>query len=229
MNFEIEKGLENFEKVWAGLVLLYSIQGIFLGAKWVSKKKVLNGWEKWQVIYSIGVLLGLGFVWGISGATEITSYLLKVGGIGLVSLLLYCTTDSGLGKSWGWVVLIMLCLIPTIFLIEVTSQHAKIRGNIALAQSDLRVLETSIETYYLNNQKYPDHLSELKNPKEFTLLDPFSSKRKSNQTPYQYVKKGEEGWMIYSLGPDRKDNSGLAVYEPTNGIRSAGDIIRVGP
>ncbi len=31
-------------------------------------------------------------------------------------------------------------------------------------------------------------------------------------------------WMIYSVGPDKKDNEGSILYDPTNGILSSGDI-----
>lgn len=32
-------------------------------------------------------------------------------------------------------------------------------------------------------------------------------------------------WTIYSVGPDKKDNNGEVLYDPTNGIISQGDIV----
>ncbi len=36
-------------------------------------------------------------------------------------------------------------------------------------------------------------------------------------------------WMVYSLGPDRWDDLGKLIYDPTNGTVSNGDILRIGP
>lgn len=36
-------------------------------------------------------------------------------------------------------------------------------------------------------------------------------------------------WMVYSLGPDRLEDLGKLIYDPTNGTVSNGDILRIGP
>jgi hypothetical protein len=39
-----------------------------------------------------------------------------------------------------------------------------------------------------------------------------------------------DDFLLYSYGPDKSDNGGLLVYDPTNGVSSAGDIlVRVPP
>ena len=39
------------------------------------------------------------------------------------------------------------------------------------------------------------------------------------------VKPVSNGFIIYSIGPDLSDNTGFIIYDPTNGVFSAGDII----
>lgn len=36
-------------------------------------------------------------------------------------------------------------------------------------------------------------------------------------------------WILWSIGPDRVDQEGESIYNPTNGTVSPGDLIRVGP
>lgn len=36
-------------------------------------------------------------------------------------------------------------------------------------------------------------------------------------------------WTIWSYGPDLKDDHGVILYDPTNGIVSSGDLMRFGP
>jgi len=36
--------------------------------------------------------------------------------------------------------------------------------------------------------------------------------------------KNEPGGYYYSFGPDEKDDSGIILYDPTNGTKSLGDV-----
>jgi hypothetical protein len=36
----------------------------------------------------------------------------------------------------------------------------------------------------------------------------------------------QEGWILWSVGPDGIDNDGEIEYDPTNGSTSGGDIVR---
>ena len=53
------------------------------------------------------------------------------------------------------------------------------------------------------------------------LRDPFSKR-----DAYR-LKVRNRDLVIYSIGPDRKDNRASFPYDPTNGTNSAGDIIKV--
>jgi len=50
--------------------------------------------------------------------------------------------------------------------------------------------------------------------------DPFAKGEK-----LRYVSNGNGGAVVYSLGPDQKDDRALIPYDPTNGTVSAGDIL----
>lgn len=50
--------------------------------------------------------------------------------------------------------------------------------------------------------------------------DPFSDEDKG----YLYI-SSEEGFALYSIGPDGQDDLGKIEYRPQNGIFSKGDIV----
>ena len=79
----------------------------------------------------------------------------------------------------------------------------------------------SIKLFQLDNNKLPQSLDELV-PKYLSKIpdDPFN-----NLAPLQY-KKTEKGYMLYSLGPDRIDQSGQVLYDSSPGAKdTSGDIV----
>ena len=79
----------------------------------------------------------------------------------------------------------------------------------------------AIKLFQLDNNKLPQSLDELV-PKYLSKIpdDPFN-----NLAPLQY-KKTEKGYMLYSLGPDRIDQSGQVLYDSSPGAKdTSGDIV----
>lgn len=98
-----------------------------------------------------------------------------------------------------------------------------LRQYIKKARSDLRILARAIRVYYRNNKRFPSELSELTVPITYVKTisqDPFSDEAK----PYVY-KILDEGWILYSLGPDSDDDFGFTTYNPKSGPVSNGDIV----
>lgn len=94
------------------------------------------------------------------------------------------------------------------------------------AGSNLVKLTNAISRYYKQNKKLPESLDDLKKPEAFIEeipVDPFSDEGK----PPVYKLTGD-GFIIYSLGPDSRDDGGSAEYFPLNGQISPGDIIAKG-
>lgn len=132
------------------------------------------------------------------------------------------------------------------------------------AKSDMRSMATGIESYFVDNNKYPPSdtegrirkqgpsekpVSSYAGPHLTTPIayitshfpDPFAPDQKQT---FGYYQKDDKGWILFSPGPDGKFNLGWEVYDPsqsqpsvelltrytydpTNGVRSAGDIWRV--
>lgn len=75
--------------------------------------------------------------------------------------------------------------------------------------------------YKLKNDRAPDNLQELI-PTYLVKLpeDPFDNFR-----PVKYMKK-DNGWIIYSFGPDKQDNQGAILFNEKDMIRhKTGDIV----
>ena len=87
------------------------------------------------------------------------------------------------------------------------------------ARKDLKLLNGAIEKYRFDKKDLPLSLSELVPDYIAELpLDPFGK-----GASYIYKIKGDT-WIIYSLGPNIKDDLGIE-YTPKGGIISDGDIL----
>ena len=87
-----------------------------------------------------------------------------------------------------------------------------------------KLLETQIATalaaYKMDKGKYPKRLSALV-PDYFKTqpMDPF------NGEEYRYKLAADgSGYVLYGVGPGRKDEGTAVLYDPTNGTISGGDI-----
>ena len=88
-----------------------------------------------------------------------------------------------------------------------------------------KLLETQIATALaackMDKGKYPKRLFALV-PDYFKVLpmDPF------NGEEYRYKLAADgSGYVLYGVGPDRKDEKTAVLYDPTNGTISGGDIL----
>lgn len=83
------------------------------------------------------------------------------------------------------------------------------------ARCDLLHLAMALRTWKHVHGAYPDSLDEIASDIHEPLrLDPFSGEA------YHYRREGE-GFMLYSVGPDRKDDGGVKVEN----LKSGGDIV----
>jgi len=91
-----------------------------------------------------------------------------------------------------------------------------------------RVMNTgkALEAFYADNKQYPGILEELLLPVPYLKslpLDPFVVE---DRTKLQYyVNETRNGYILYSVGPDGKDQGGILIYDPTNGTSSSGDYL----
>lgn len=105
--------------------------------------------------------------------------------------------------------------------------ESQTRAKVARSKADLRTMAVALESYFVDNNRYPDegNLGVLTTPIAYiTSLpsDTFATGQK-----LKYKKTGDNDWIMYSVGPDMQDNNADTIYDPTNGTISIGDIIRV--
>lgn len=87
------------------------------------------------------------------------------------------------------------------------------------------ILATAIKLYEVENNKFLSALNELA-PK---YLPEIPKDAFNNFNPLKYEKK-DSGWIIYSFGPDREDNSGILLFNEENMIKNkTGDIVFSSP
>jgi len=106
---------------------------------------------------------------------------------------------------------------------------------VAAVEVDLKTLELTLADYFSTNNTFPDSLNSLTTPIAFitTLpVDPFNLDRHpvdKGENPYKYLKRGEgetADVTLYSYGPDKDDDNASVAYDPRNGTKSNGDIVR---
>ncbi|MBN1900761.1 hypothetical protein JW926_05470 [Candidatus Sumerlaeota bacterium] len=127
--------------------------------------------------------------------------------------------------------------------------EAQSRSKVSRIRADMRSMATGLEAYYVDNNAYPPNAEILwQGAVKYlsgSFSDPFTDYK---GTPLKYVvgrpaieKAIETGylppdypitddagfWLIYSDGPDTRDDGATVVYDPTNGTISVGDVIRV--
>jgi hypothetical protein len=88
-------------------------------------------------------------------------------------------------------------------------------------QAQERLLRAGLKAkvYFLKQGEWPEETGTASDKEEFA--DPFAKGR-----PLQRVQDPASGnLLLYSIGPDGADNKAARVYDPSNGIASAGDII----
>lgn len=97
-------------------------------------------------------------------------------------------------------------------------EEAFVQSQVASVQSQILRLHALALLHQLDRGVYPETLEALASEDTASLpADPFG------EGPLSYVATGREP-QIYSYGPDRRDNYGSLLYDPTNGVLSSGDI-----
>ncbi len=110
-----------------------------------------------------------------------------------------------------------------------------IQEEVATVEVDLKILELTLADYFSTNNTFPDRLTSLTTPIGFIRtvpVDPFNQNRQpvgKGENPYKYKKQGEgetAELTLYSYGPDKDDDNTSVAYDPRNGTKSNGDIVR---
>jgi hypothetical protein len=92
--------------------------------------------------------------------------------------------------------------------------EAKTREKVALAKYDLLRLFTAKKLSFLERQKEPENMEDLvPDYLPELLMDPFTGKEPFRKESF-----------FYSTGPDKIDQKGATIYDPTNGTVTPGDI-----
>lgn len=103
--------------------------------------------------------------------------------------------------------------------------EAQGRSKVSRVQAELRSINTGLESYFVDWNKYPQRLEQMTTPIAYITTifnDPFNT-----SDTYRYLlDSGKNSWKLYSVGPDKIDNEGEITYDPTNGSVSEGDIVR---
>jgi len=161
-----------------------------------------------------------GILFGISALLDIkkSDKIIKGGYIAILGILLSVT---------GFYLNLMVA-IPAL-------KEQKDRSNILKVKSDMKLIKSALEKYYIDNNCYP--LTTPINYIQSFPIDPFSSKGSF----YSYY-TDNHGWILISLGPykkysiipDKDYSSSINqpsqkilenIYDVTNGIISNGDIV----
>ena len=93
------------------------------------------------------------------------------------------------------------------------------------AQESLKTTAIGIESFNVDNNRYPNTLDELLAPVHYLSSIPVDVYSKNGETVKYYVNQSDGAYVLYSVGPDQTDNMGEIYYDPTNGASSVGDII----
>jgi len=127
--------------------------------------------------------------------------------------------------------------------------EAQTRAKVSRGKSDIRMLAVALESYYIDNNRYPRTLYQLTTPVMYITSIPEDPHAGTGfQTILDYHTDYRGKWILRSLGPDRDADADLQYlvgqaqdadaararyqmfeYDPTNGTASSGDILRAGP
>jgi len=123
-----------------------------------------------------------------------------------------------------------------------SQSESEIRERVSRARSDMRSMDTAIQSYMIDYYMPPRRTSGLTTPVAYLtsiFSDPFADVFDGGPPPtniqwfappdgtLRYGMGREDAVVVYSIGPDGVDSGGEPAYDPTNGIVSGGDIVRV--
>ncbi len=106
------------------------------------------------------------------------------------------------------------------------AQPAEKADPFAQSEKDLRGIAIALESYRIDNKRYPDSLEQLSQKVTYFKsipADPFSTQGE----PYHYtVADNGNQWTLWSVGPDGTNDEAQVPYDPAQGAAGKGDIVR---
>lgn len=102
-----------------------------------------------------------------------------------------------------------------------------VQAGIKTTEKNFKAIQTGIEMYFIDNNKYPKKLDDLVKPIAYLRAvptDPFSS----DKTPYHY-RAEKEGYTLWSVGPDQKDDNAQTKFDSSGDPKAKGDIVFTPP
>ena len=143
-------------------------------------------------------------------------------------------------KGWFWLVIVILVvgffiwksknremkrdIKPVVITGTAEQRVALIRKLARRARADMRTIATGLEAYSVDWNAYPPNPYVLTTPiayLRYVPKDPFTE-----DTNMGYKKLEGNDWIVWSIGPDGKDNYAKTNYDPAKGLESKGDIMR---
>lgn len=154
-----------------------------------------------------------------------------------------------LGSHFNIVELLIVIAIVAILAAIATPNflEAQTRSRVSRVMNDQRSIAVAIESYYIDAGRYPANMDELwQGPVKYMtgpIADPFGMMAGKGRPVYHYaagieawsrltqagINVGpptEHLWLVWSDGPDLRDNNAMIAFDPTNGSVSVGDVFR---
>ncbi len=94
---------------------------------------------------------------------------------------------------------------------------ARLRAKVSVVLTNLESICSALDRYYADHQSHPESLEDLT---ILLTIDIFNREG----TTYNY-RRIDDGWNVYSYGPDEDDDNGNIEYDLTAGYEGNGDII----
>jgi len=113
--------------------------------------------------------------------------------------------------------LIVAILVSLIVRLLPSLSEARLRAKVAVVLTNLESIGTALNRYYADHQSYPKSLEDLAIPFPTDIFN-------KDGITYNY-RKVDDGWKLYSYGPDEDDDNGDIEYDLTAGYEGNGDII----
>lgn len=123
--------------------------------------------------------------------------------------------------------------------------EAQTRSRVSRVMADQRTIAVAIESYYVDAGRYPAGMDELWQGTvkymSSPIPDPFALNKGSEyhyakgidawsrlaQAGFNVGQPTENIWILWSDGPDMRNDSAMIAFDPTNGSVSSGDVIRL--
>ena len=139
-------------------------------------------------------------------------------------------------KKWVVVIVILIAVGVYFYWKSLNSKSESVAGQppgnnemtleqkLQYATTNLRSIHTALESWKIDHKSYPDNLFVLTTPIAYMTRipkDPFTQ----NEV-FRYKKISDEDFLLWSVGPDGKDDGGQILFNQNNGVTSSGDIVR---